>query len=126
MVESLRSRVESQKGTHPKLLALDSLLLALDSAVLGVCRIRTRPREGRGPGPIPGEDTYWTLEPDGEATGCNPVEVGSTPTGVFYRKLQARFDVAGPAARGAPYQRLAPRVPDMESSESDVESTTFG
>ena len=24
--------------------------------VLGVCRIRTRPREGRGPGPIPGED----------------------------------------------------------------------
>jgi hypothetical protein len=24
-----------------------------------------------------------TLEPDGQATGCNPVEVGSTPTGVF-------------------------------------------
>ncbi len=24
-----------------------------------------------------------TLEPDGTATGCNPVEVGSTPTGVF-------------------------------------------
>ena len=23
-----------------------------------------------------------TLEPDGTATGCNPVEVGSTPTGV--------------------------------------------
>ena len=23
-----------------------------------------------------------TLEPDGQATGCNPVEVGSTPTGV--------------------------------------------
>ena len=23
-----------------------------------------------------------TLEPDGEATGCNPVEVGSIPTGV--------------------------------------------
>ena len=23
-----------------------------------------------------------TLEPDGAATGCNPVEVGSTPTGV--------------------------------------------
>jgi hypothetical protein len=24
-----------------------------------------------------------TLEPDGTATGCNPVQVGSTPTGVF-------------------------------------------
>jgi hypothetical protein len=24
-----------------------------------------------------------TLEPDGQATGCNPVQVGSTPTGVF-------------------------------------------
>lgn len=24
-----------------------------------------------------------TLEPEGEATGCNPVEVGSIPTGVF-------------------------------------------
>ena len=23
-----------------------------------------------------------TLEPDGQAAGCNPVEVGSTPTGV--------------------------------------------
>jgi hypothetical protein len=23
-----------------------------------------------------------TLEPDGQATGCNPVEVGSTPTSV--------------------------------------------
>ena len=25
-----------------------------------------------------------TLEPDGAATGCNPVQVGSTPTGVFF------------------------------------------
>ena len=25
-----------------------------------------------------------TLEPDGQATGCNPVEVGSTPTGVSW------------------------------------------
>ncbi len=24
-----------------------------------------------------------TLEPDGQGTGCNPVEVGSMPTGVF-------------------------------------------
>ena len=41
--------------------------------VLGVCRIRTRPREGRGPGPIPGEDTYTTLEPDGSAAACKAV-----------------------------------------------------
>ena len=26
-----------------------------------------------------------TLEPDGTATGCNPVEVGSTPTSVSDR-----------------------------------------
>ncbi len=53
--------------------------------VLGVCRIRTRPREGRGSGSIPGKGTFTTLEPDGTATGCNPVEVGSTPTGVSDR-----------------------------------------
>ena len=50
--------------------------------VLGVFRIRTRAREARRPGSIPGEDTDKTLEPDGAATGCNPVEVGSTPTSV--------------------------------------------
>ena len=26
--------------------------------------------------------SHKTLEPDGQATGCNPVEVGSTPTSV--------------------------------------------
>ena len=47
---------------------------------------RTRLREGRRPGSIPGEDTeILTLEPDGTATGCNPVQVGSTPTGVSDR-----------------------------------------
>ena len=30
-----------------------------------------------------------TLEPDGQATGCNPVEVGSIPTGVFLKKALA-------------------------------------
>ena len=30
-----------------------------------------------------------TLEPDGTATGCNPVEVGSTPTGVFNQQLKS-------------------------------------
>jgi hypothetical protein len=45
--------------------------------------MRIRPCEGRGPGSIPGEDIpFLTLEPDGQATGCNPVQVGSTPTGV--------------------------------------------
>ena len=29
-----------------------------------------------------------TLEPDGQATGCNPVEVGSTPTGLFVRRME--------------------------------------
>ena len=38
--------------------------------------------QSRGPGSIPGEDTLTALEPDGTATGCNPIEVGSTPTGV--------------------------------------------
>jgi hypothetical protein len=28
---------------------------------------------------------FLTLEPDGKATGCNPVQVGSTPTGVLVR-----------------------------------------
>ena len=27
-------------------------------------------------------EQYVTLEPDGKATGCNPVQVGSIPTGV--------------------------------------------
>jgi hypothetical protein len=28
------------------------------------------------------EQVFMTLEPDGQAAGCNPAEVGSTPTGV--------------------------------------------
>ena len=40
------------------------------TSVLGVCRIRTRPCEGRRPGSIPGADTYLTLEPDGTAAAC--------------------------------------------------------
>jgi hypothetical protein len=31
---------------------------------------------------FPSANTKMTLEPDGQATGCNPVEVGSIPTGV--------------------------------------------
>ena len=50
-----------------------------------------------------------TLEPDGTATGCNPVQVGSTPTGVSYESRtrlgsQARFvDAAWPAAHSVPH-----------------------
>jgi hypothetical protein len=56
---------------------------ALKQLVVGVCWICTRPCEGRGPGSIPGDDTFYvTLEPDGQATGCNPVEAGSTPASV--------------------------------------------
>ena len=29
-----------------------------------------------------------TLEPDGQATGCNPVEVGSTPTSVSCMRIR--------------------------------------
>ena len=48
----------------------------------GTEKVRTRPCEGRGPGSIPGKDTLTAPEPDGTAIGCNPIEVGSTPTGV--------------------------------------------
>jgi hypothetical protein len=76
--------------------------------VLGVCRIRTRPCEGRGPGSIPGEDIDdSTLEPDGQATGCNPVQVGSTPTGV---SKKPRLLANGPAA-SRPGRKRAPRLP---------------
>jgi hypothetical protein len=34
--------------------------------------------------------------------------------------LQARFDVAGPAARDTPSQWLAPRVPDLSSSQANT------
>jgi hypothetical protein len=34
---------------------------------------------------------HTTLEPDGKATGCNPVEVGSIPTGVFYHLSRALY-----------------------------------
>ncbi len=59
-----------------------------EEIVLGVCRISTRPCEGRRPGPIPGEDAdNVTLEPDGTATGCNPVQVGSIPTGASWKAM---------------------------------------
>lgn len=32
----------------------------------------------------PNGERFVTLELDGQATGCNPVEVGSIPTGVSW------------------------------------------
>ena len=34
--------------------------------------------------------TTATLEPDGQATDCNPVDVGSIPTGVLTHQLPIR------------------------------------
>ena len=36
--------------------------------------------------PLDGLLLNTTLEPEGQATGCNPVEVGSTPTGVSLKQ----------------------------------------
>ena len=33
---------------------------------------------------------HKTLEPDGEATGCNPVEAGSIPVGISDRSTAGR------------------------------------
>ena len=62
-----------------------------------------------------------TLEPDGEAAACKAARSGFDS---HRRLLQARFDVAGPAARGAQYERFAPRVPNMDSSEGDCHAAT--
>ncbi len=57
-----------------------------------------------------------TLELDGQATGCNPVEVGSIPTGVFF----ASSDVSPGQRRAMPCphsRRLAVCVPQMGSNQ---------
>ena len=53
--------------------------------VLGVCRMARDPAKVEGWVRFPARTfpLCLTLEPDGQATGCNPVEVGSTPTGVL-------------------------------------------
>ena len=40
--------------------------------------------------------TLLTLEPDGTATGRNPVEVGSTPTGVSFTRRQEQVHATIP------------------------------
>lgn len=56
------------------------------------------------------------LEPDGQATGCNPVKVGSTPTGLF-SKLQGAACKA-PAGRNSarPFPSLQPEAEASFSS----------
>ena len=75
------------------------LFVALRAFVLGVCRIARDSAKVEGPCcarcPVRllARTLNKTLEPDGPATGCNPVQVGSTPTGVS--------DAAGPTAHAA-------------------------
>jgi hypothetical protein len=53
-------------------------------------------KQVKRPGREPGDRLWvrfpprllWTLESDGQAAGCNPVQVGSIPTGVSYRQLE--------------------------------------
>ena len=50
--------------------------------VLGVCRIARDSAKVEDQVRLLARTLNKTLEPDGPATGCNPVQVGSTPTGV--------------------------------------------
>jgi hypothetical protein len=50
-----------------------------------------------------------TLEPDGQATGCNPVQVGSTPTGVFLEIIGSRRASDNPTAQGSQVKDEGPR-----------------
>lgn len=62
--------------------------------------------------------TSATLEPDGTATGCNPVQVGSTPTGVSWEAMIRpghRRTASCPLRR-----RLAACVPKMGSDRGRV------
>ena len=67
--------------------------MALRELVLGVCRIARDSAKVEDQVRLLARTLNKTLEPDGPATGCNPVQVGSTPTGVS--------DAAGPTAHAA-------------------------
>jgi hypothetical protein len=60
-----------------------------------------------------------TLEPDGQATGCNPVQVGSIPTGVSFKQRCCR---ANGARRPVLLKRpLATCVPHMGSNQGGID-----
>ncbi len=101
-IEDCRLQIDGQRPSTVLLLSICNLQSAICNRNPRSVADRTRPCEGRGSGSTPDEDTtHWrlqafiksaicnlqsaislTLEPDGQATGCNPVEVGSIPTGV--------------------------------------------
>ena len=56
--------------------------MALRELVLGVCRIARDSAKVEDQVRLLARTLNKTLEPDGPATGCNPVQVGSTPTSV--------------------------------------------
>lgn len=79
----------------------------------------TRAREARRPGSIPGWDTDWTLEPDGEAAGCNPAEVGSIPTGVSGRLMRSSdSNLLVQNTTSKPYLRWKVAVPETQLARS--------
>ena len=120
---SIKDEVRRTKDESAKSLEVrPSYLLLRPYFVLGVCRMRTRPREGRRPGSIPGEDTEKVrrTKDKGQRTNqsdpcvssfvltpsyligrwsqtarrlpAKQSEVGSTPTGVFCKRGLASSD----------------------------------
>ena len=78
--------------------------------VLGVCRIaRDSAKVEDQVRSLARTLNNLALEPDGTATGCNPVQVGSTPTGV---SLEAMIRPGQRRTVPCPHVRqLAPCVP---------------
>src|SRR5689334_7387018 len=72
--------------------------------------------------PTPHSALESTLKPDGQAIACKAIPSGFDSHRRLLDEIQARFDVAGPAARGTQCKPWVRRVPDMESSESEVRS----
>lgn len=98
------------------------MLVRIQSSALlvpGVCRIRTRPCDGRRPGSIPGEDTEENDAGARRPGGClqNSFQVGSTPTGVSYKQA---ISATWPAARRLSSFESARRVPDMGCNEGGI------
>jgi hypothetical protein len=61
----------------------------------------------------PSEALRPTPEPDGQATGCNPVQVGSTPTGVFLVTGPINvhsWDLESHAFRGSDRRLMSARI----------------
>ena len=59
-----------------------------------------------------------TLEPDGKAAGCNPAQVGSTPTGVSGGGLVGRRPGFKQATGAAGHRRSGPVSPTVGALRS--------